>query len=96
MEAEVVEGLGEVWDIGLDVPLAKHLALHKVGRKAQLLSDWQHQRPKACQVLLQSLASHLDQIPVELHAHAALLILALIHAPATMGELRQDFLVLYT
>lgn len=84
MQAEVVEGLGEVGDVGLDVALAQHLALRPVGREAQLLAHRQHQRPQARQVLLQRLAGHLDQIPVQLHAHAALLVLPLVHAPAAI------------
>ena len=86
METEVVEGLGEVGDVGLEVAAAQQLARGKVGREAQLLGDRQHERPHARHVLLQRLAGHLDQVAVQLHPHRTLLILPLVHAPARMCQ----------
>ena len=82
MQAEVVKGLGEVGHVGLQVAAAERLASHKVGRETQLLGHRQDKGSHARHVLLQRLAGDLDQIPVQLHAHRALLILALVHAPA--------------
>ena len=67
---------------GLQAVHRPHLAGHKVASKDQLLRNWQDQRRQAGDICLESHCSNAHQLPPNLDAYLALVILLLNHHTA--------------